>query len=72
MANKVQNRIGLVNGIGVSIHHIGSRPRFHAVAFIFDERAWLTGGVQCRRTLRVGSGVNSMLKCIRPELARFS
>ena len=34
-----QNLIGLVNGIGVSIHHVANRPRFCPVAFIFDERA---------------------------------
>jgi hypothetical protein len=35
---KIENRIGLVNGIGVSIHHVVNRPRFRAVAFIFDKR----------------------------------
>jgi hypothetical protein len=35
---KIENRIGLVNGIGVSIHHVVSCPRFRAAAFIFGER----------------------------------
>jgi hypothetical protein len=34
-----QNLIGLVNGIGVSIHHVANRLRFCPVAFIFDEQA---------------------------------
>jgi hypothetical protein len=35
--NKIQNRIGLVNGIAVSIHHIVTCAWFCPVAFIFDE-----------------------------------
>jgi hypothetical protein len=35
--NKIQNRIGLVNGIAVSIHHDIRRAWFCPVAFIFDE-----------------------------------
>jgi hypothetical protein len=35
--NKDQNLIGLVNGIGVSIHHVGKAARFCRVAFIFGE-----------------------------------
>jgi len=34
-----QNRIGLVNGIAVSIHHVVSCARIFPVAFILDERA---------------------------------
>jgi hypothetical protein len=36
---KSKNRIGLVNGIGVSIHHVVKSARFCRVAFIFGERA---------------------------------
>ena len=35
--NKNQNLLGLVNETGVSIHHVGNRPWFCPVAFIFDE-----------------------------------
>jgi hypothetical protein len=35
---KDQNRIGLVNGIDVSIHHADNSAWFCPVAFIFDER----------------------------------
>jgi hypothetical protein len=34
----MQNRIGLVNGIAVSIHHVVKCARFCPVAFIFGER----------------------------------
>jgi hypothetical protein len=34
-----ENLIGLVNGIGVSIHHVGDAARFCPVAFIFGECA---------------------------------
>jgi hypothetical protein len=33
-----QNRIGLVNRTGVSIHHVANSARFCPVAFIFGER----------------------------------
>jgi len=33
----MQNRIGLVNGIAVSIHHVVKFARFHRVAFILSE-----------------------------------
>jgi hypothetical protein len=36
---KDQNRIGLVNRNGVSIHHVADRALICPVAFIFDERA---------------------------------
>jgi len=34
---KGKNRIGLVNGIAVSIHHVAKPVRFCPVAFIFNE-----------------------------------
>ncbi|WP_426436811.1 hypothetical protein [Bradyrhizobium genosp. P] len=34
-----ENRIGLVNRSGVSIHHVVDHARFCPVAFILDERA---------------------------------
>jgi hypothetical protein len=37
--NRDQNRIGLVNGIAVSIHHVVKCPRICPVAFILRERA---------------------------------
>jgi chemotaxis protein CheZ len=37
--NTNENLIGLVNGNGVSIHHIVSRALICPVAFILDERA---------------------------------
>ncbi|WP_162240495.1 hypothetical protein [Bradyrhizobium viridifuturi] len=33
-----ENRIGLVNGSAVSIHHVGNAARFCPVAFILRER----------------------------------
>jgi len=33
----IQNLFRLVNGIGISIHHVLDRRGFCAVAFIFDE-----------------------------------
>lgn len=59
---------GLVNAIGVSIHHDGKNALFLAVAFIFDERP---GGMVNRRFSRASSRrsprfrVNSPLKDIR-------
>jgi hypothetical protein len=50
----IENLLGLVNGIAVSIHHIGNRPRFCPVAFIFGENARLMVNRWCeaRFTLR--------------------
>jgi hypothetical protein len=36
---KIENLIGLVNRIGVSIHHVVKCARFSKVAFIFGERS---------------------------------
>jgi hypothetical protein len=33
-----ENRIGLVNGAAVSIHHVGNAGRFSLTAFILRER----------------------------------
>jgi hypothetical protein len=38
LTNKNQNRVGLVNRNGISIHHVGVSARFYPLAFIFDER----------------------------------
>jgi hypothetical protein len=38
VVNKIQNRLGLVNGWAVSIHHTGNRARIWPPAFIFDKR----------------------------------
>jgi hypothetical protein len=38
VVNKIQNRLGLVNGRAVSIHHAGHGARIWPSAFIFDER----------------------------------
>jgi hypothetical protein len=48
VVNKIQNRLGLVNGRAVSIHHDGSRARICPVAFILAKRrsAWLIAGVR--------------------------
>jgi hypothetical protein len=40
VVNKLQNRLGLVNGRAISIHHAGDRTRIWPPAFIFDERRW--------------------------------
>jgi hypothetical protein len=53
--SKSENRIGLVNGIAVSIHHVVKCARFCPVAFIFGEQecAWLIIGVRrCARSAR--------------------
>jgi hypothetical protein len=42
VVNKIENRLGLVNGKRVLIHHDGYRGADLPVAFIFDE---------CRRTM---------------------
>jgi hypothetical protein len=49
--NTNQNLIGLVNRIGVSIHHVADRALICPVAFILRERAasWLIAGVRARR-----------------------
>jgi hypothetical protein len=54
--NKNQNLLRLVNGIGVSIHHIRNWLRFCPVAFIFDEDANRMVNRWCamRCTLRPG------------------
>jgi hypothetical protein len=46
LAVKIENRIGLVNGIAVSIHQAVRWRAILPVAFILDERAasWLTAG----------------------------
>src|SRR4029079_3925750 len=72
-----ENLIGLVNGIGVSIHHAGVTPRFCRVAFIFSERARLmvnrwfarTQPMQWRAS-KHGSGVNLALNRISLQSAR--
>jgi hypothetical protein len=38
VVNKIQNRLGLVNGNRVSIHHAQKRTWIWPVAFILDER----------------------------------
>jgi hypothetical protein len=45
----VQNRIGLVNETGVSIHHFGNQQRIFRLAFIFDERATVVVNRWCAR-----------------------
>jgi hypothetical protein len=49
----VQNRIGLVNESGVSIHHPGKRPLIFRLAFIFDERAGAMVNRWCARELHL-------------------
>jgi hypothetical protein len=59
-----QNRIGLVNRRGFSIHHIASSARFSQAAFIFNEPrpAWLIVGLSgTRRASPQVPGVNPML-----------
>jgi hypothetical protein len=69
---KSENRIGLVNEIAVSIHHVVKSARFYPVAFIFDERRqrmvnrWYAA---LKARSATGSGVNSMLNrvCFKRE-----
>jgi hypothetical protein len=55
--NRDQNRIGLVNGNRLSIHHVVSRAAFCPAAFIFGERraAWLIAGMRAARPTAAAS-----------------
>jgi hypothetical protein len=52
--NTNENLIGLVNGNGVSIHHVADRALICRVAFILGERgrSWLIVGFRLRKTHR--------------------
>jgi hypothetical protein len=62
----------LVNGNGVSIHHVVNSARFHPVAFIFDEwrgrmvNRWCATANQTPHNV---AGVNPMLNriCVKLE-----
>jgi chemotaxis protein CheZ len=62
----------LVNGNGLSIHHVVNSARFHPVAFIFDERRrrmvnrWCAAAISRLTTV---PGVNPMLNYICVKLA---
>jgi hypothetical protein len=70
--NRGQNRIGLVNGNGVWIHHVESRAGFCPAAFIFSERraAWLIAGIsRAARPLRHGFDREPVVKSQRARTA---
>jgi hypothetical protein len=69
--NQNQNRIGLVNGSRVWIHHVGNRPRISELAFILLKYATHMVNRRCaaRRETHAAkySDVNSVLNRFRVE-----